>query len=114
MPAAEIEHRYLRSAIEFAVEMARLGQRSRPALVFPPELKPVLQQKRVPTAALGRLRRAIEAAPEFRQVLGVAATPELVDEIGRLWLTQPEGWQDAALELVTAADAAVAQRAEAN
>jgi len=114
MSTVEIEHRHLRSAIEFAVEMARIGQKARPALAFPQELKSVLSQKRVPTATLGRLRRAIEAATEFRRVLGVAATPELVDEIGRLWLAQPEGWEAEALDLVKQADAVETQRAEAN
>jgi predicted RNA-binding protein with PIN domain len=95
-----IDHRHLRSAIEFAVEVARVGQKNRPPLKFPAEIKPMFRQQRIPAGALGRLRRAIEAAPEFRRALGVAATSELVDEVGLLWLTQPEEWEAAALGLV--------------
>jgi predicted RNA-binding protein with PIN domain len=114
MTSHSIEHRYLRSAIEFAVEVARVGQRTRPPLNFPVELRPMLRQQRIPSAALGKLRRAIEASREFHSALGLAATPELVDEIGILWLTQPEGWEETALELVHTADQRVAEREEAN
>jgi predicted RNA-binding protein with PIN domain len=114
MTSGSIEHRHLRSAIEFAVEVARLGQKNRPALNFPVELKPMFRLQRIPSAALGKLRRAIEAAPEFRSALGQAATPELVDEIGCLWLAQPEGWEQTARELAQTADQRVAEREEAN
>jgi predicted RNA-binding protein with PIN domain len=114
MTSSPIEHRYLRSAIEFAIEVARVGQRTRPHLNFPAELRPMLRQQRIPSAALGKLRRAIEASGEFRSALGLAATPELVDEIGILWLTQPEGWEEAALKLAHNADQRVSEREEAN
>jgi predicted RNA-binding protein with PIN domain len=95
-----IDHRYLRSAIEFAVEVARMGQKNRPPLKFPAEIKPMFRQQRIPAGALGKLRRAIEAAPEFRRALGVAATMELVDQVGLLWLTQPEDWESEAQRLI--------------
>jgi predicted RNA-binding protein with PIN domain len=114
MSSGLIEHRHLRSAIEFAVEVARVGQRTRPALNFPSELKPMLRQPRVPSAALGKLRRAIEASPDFRSALGQAATPELVDEIGCLWLTQPEDWEQTALRLAETSEQRIAEREQAN
>lgn len=102
----DIEHRHLRSALEFAVMIAAEGQKRRPPIVFPRDLKPYLAKPRVPAAALGRIRRAIEGDPEFRRVLSVGAIPELVDEVGRLWLTQPSGWETVAMSLITeAADA---------
>jgi len=97
---SSLDHRHLRSAIEFAVEMARIGQKNKPPLKFPAEIKAMFRQQRIPAGALGKLRRAIEAAPEFRQALGVAATSELVDGVGVLWLSQPENWESDAMRLV--------------
>lgn len=103
----DIEHRHLRSALEFAVMIAAEGQKRRPPIPFPKDLKPYLAKPRVPAAALGRIRRAIEGDPEFRRVLSVGAIPELVDEVGRLWLTQPSGWETVASTIIVeAADAA--------
>lgn len=97
---ADIEHRHLRSALEFAVMIAAQGQKRRPPIPFPKELKPYLAKPRVPTAALGRIRRAIEQDTGFRERLAVGAVPELVDEIGRLWLQRPAGWETRATALV--------------
>lgn len=99
----DIEHRHLRSALEFAVMIAAEGQKRRPPLAFPKDLKPYLAKPRVPGSALGRIRRAIEGDPEFRRVLSVGAIPELVDEVGRLWLTQPSGWETTASTLIVEA-----------
>ncbi len=89
----EIDHRDLRSAIQFAVDIAAEGQKRKPPLAHPPELKPYFTKPRVPTSALGRMRRAIEADPTFRSRIAVGALPELVDEVGRLWLSRPTGWE---------------------
>ena len=99
-----IEHRRLRSAIEFAVAIADAGQRLRPPLASPAELKPFLRQPRVPSAALGKLRRAIEADDEFRRRLAAGALPELVDPIGIEWLRRDDGWEDRVAELVELAE----------
>ncbi|MFN3254674.1 MAG: NYN domain-containing protein [Ilumatobacter sp.] len=101
---ADIEHRHLRSAIEFAVLMAAEFQKRRPPVPFPKELRSFLGKPRVPTGALGRLRRVIEADAEFRRLLSAGALPELVDDVGRLWLAQPEGWLDEATAIVEAAE----------
>jgi hypothetical protein len=37
---AEVEHRHLRSALQFAVLMASEGQKRKPAIPFPKDLKP--------------------------------------------------------------------------
>jgi len=101
-----LEHRYLRSAIEFAVAIAAGGQKLRPPIAYPPALKPFLKQARVPSGALGSLRRAIEADPEFRRRLSAGASPELVDPIGFEWLRREDGWESRVADLVAAADAA--------
>ncbi len=106
---AVVEHKHLRSALEFAVLMASEGQKRKPAIPFPKELKPFFNKPRLPGTALGRLRRIIEQDVTFRARLSTGAVPELVDDIGRLWLANTAGWEDAAVELAAGIDdAAVA------
>lgn len=105
-----LEHRHLRSAIEFAVLMAAEGNKRKPGFAFPAELKKFVNSTRVPNSALGPLRRAIENDHLFRTRLAAGALPELVDEVGRLWLQRPEGWEATAERL--AADATAAAAAE--
>jgi YacP-like NYN domain len=107
-----IEHRRLRSAIEFAVAMAEAGQRLRPPLTFPAGLRPFFRQSRIPGSSLGSLRRAIEADDRFRRRIAVGALPELVDPIGIEWLRREDGWQERIGELIDEADRH-AQRADA-
>ncbi len=90
----------LKSALEFAVGIAAASARHRPPLSFPSGLKKFLKSPRLPSSALGMVRAAVEGDPDFRHGLGVAASGELVDEVGRLWLAQPEGWLDHAMALV--------------
>ncbi len=102
---ADIEHKHLRSALEFAVLMSSEGQKRKPTLPYPKELKPFFNKPRLPSAALGRLRRVIDNDPVFRSRLAAGALPELVDEIGRLWLEHRDGWDDTARELAAQIDA---------
>ena len=90
----EIEHRDLRSAIEFAVALAEEANRGKRSLPYPKELRAHFGATRIPTGALGRLRRSIEADDTFRRTIAVGAVPELVDPIGMLWLQRPTGWED--------------------
>lgn len=110
-----LEHRYLRSALEFAVGIADAGQRLKPPLGFPTELKPFLRQPRLPAGALGRVRRIIEGDAEFRGRLAAGAVTELVDPIGIEWLRREDGWEGriAALVEQTQSDAAEADAAQA-
>jgi len=100
-----IEHRQLRSALEYAVLIAAEGQKRRPPLPFPKELKPFLSQQRLAGTALGRVRRAVEGDPTFRAAISAGALPELVDEVGQLWLAGAEGWEAAAAEIVVQREA---------
>jgi hypothetical protein len=117
VPGDAVDHRALRSAIEFAVLIAEETQKRKPPMAIPSDLRRFFGVKRIPTGALGKLRRTIEADDVFRTRLGAAATPELVDDVGRLWLQRPENWEIDIVELVSRqtadavdADAAVALR----
>ena len=90
----EIEHRWLRSALEFAVDMAAETAKRKPPMDSPKELKAYFNSERLPTKALGRVRRAVDADDLFRTRIASGAIPELVDPIGRLWLQRPDGWRD--------------------
>jgi len=106
MERSDLEPRHLRSAVEYAVLMAGEGQRFKPPLAYPSALKRYLTSSRIPTAALGALVRAIDADADFRRRIAAGAIPELVDDIGRLWLERPEGWRAEAVRLAAEADAA--------
>ncbi|CAN5621108.1 hypothetical protein BH23ACT3_BH23ACT3_06510 [soil metagenome] len=106
MDPARLEHRHLRSALEFAVLIVNEGRKRRPPIPHPAGIKKYLSMQRLPTAALGPLRRIIENDPEFRGLLALGAVPELVDPIGILWLTRPVGGEDEGASLVGAAEAA--------
>ena len=101
----EIPDRALQSALEFAVGVAAASTKLRPPLDHPSGLKPYLRFQTLPPKALGPVRAAVEADAVFRSRLGQVATRELLDEVGMLWLTRPEGWQAAVADLL-AADAA--------
>ncbi|MCY7300875.1 MAG: NYN domain-containing protein [Ilumatobacteraceae bacterium] len=99
-----LSDRSLQSALEFAVGIAAVGSKLRPPLPFPTGLKPYLRFHRLPPTALTKVRDAVEADHVFLGRLGMVATDELLDEIGMLWLTRPDGWQAAAAAIVARAD----------
>jgi predicted RNA-binding protein with PIN domain len=104
---ASIEHRHLRSAIEYAVLMGDEIARRRAPVSVPRELRSVAGKGRIPTGSLGRLRRAIDGDEAFRTAIAAGALPELVDPIGILWLQRPDGWESQIGQLVAEqADAA--------
>jgi predicted RNA-binding protein with PIN domain len=104
---ASIEHRHLRSAIEYAVLMGDEITKRRTSISVPRELRSVAGKARIPTGSLGRLRRAIDSDDAFRTAIAAGALPELVDPIGILWLQRPEGWESQVEQLVAElADAA--------
>jgi predicted RNA-binding protein with PIN domain len=107
-----LEHRHLRSALEFAVAIAQEGQKLRPPLKYPAAFKPYMKLSRLPATALGPLRRVLEADDVFRTRIAAGAVPELVDPIGILWLQRPDGWVERVSQLVVDADAE-ASRADA-
>jgi predicted RNA-binding protein with PIN domain len=96
----EIEHRHLRSALEFAVLIAAEGQKRRPPLQYPKELKSFLTKQRLAASSLGKVRRAVEADSKFRHAISVGALPELVDDVGMLWLGGADGWEANAAAII--------------
>ena len=70
---ASIEHRHLRSAIEYAVLMGEeIAKRKAPVSV-PRELRSMSGKARIPTGSLGRLRRAIDGDETFRTAIAAGA-----------------------------------------
>lgn len=105
-PGDVLDVRHLRPAIEFAVLIAREGQKLKPPLAHPPAFKKYLRMQRIPSSALTALRRMIEADEDFRTRIARGAVPDLVDEIGRVWLQRPPGWEAQLRRLVAEAEAA--------
>ena len=93
--------------------MAREGQKIKPPLKSPPELKKYFQLNRLPATALAAVRRAVDGDETFRTRLAAGAIPELVDPIGRAWLTRPEGWEQEVARLAAEADADAAEASAA-
>jgi predicted RNA-binding protein with PIN domain len=101
---AALDPRRLRSMVEFAVLIAQEGQTFKPPLTYPGSLKRYFGADRVPSKALSGLVRAIDRDDRFRDRIAAGAIPELVDEIGRLWLSRPDGWEAQAKMLADEAD----------
>jgi hypothetical protein len=92
----------LRSAIELAFVVALAASKQRPALPVPTGLRPFLKLQRLPDRALGPIRKSLEADSDFRALVGRAATDDIVDAIGLLWLRRPDGWEGNASTLIAA------------
>ncbi|MEO8265503.1 MAG: NYN domain-containing protein [Ilumatobacteraceae bacterium] len=90
----------LRPALELAVGVAAAGVKLRPPLAFPSGLKRFLRFHKLPPAALSEVRAAVEGDDAFRGRLASVATADLVDEVGVLWLSRPDGWDLAITELI--------------
>jgi predicted RNA-binding protein with PIN domain len=84
----------LRGAIELAFAVAVAGARMRPPVPSPASLKPYLRFQKLPSAALGPVRRAVEGDEDFRHRVATVANEELVGRAGVLWLARPDGWED--------------------
>jgi predicted RNA-binding protein with PIN domain len=101
----------LRGALELAFAVAVAGTRMRPPLPSPPSLRPYLRFQKLPPAALGPVRRAVEGDDEFRQRVATVANEDLVGRAGWLWLVRPDGWED---ELTTVLDAGALESSAAD
>lgn len=113
MTAPDIEPRHLRQALEFAVLMAAEGQKFKPPMAYPSGLKKYFKGNRIPTSALGSIRRMVDGDETFRRRIAAGALPELVDPIGKLWLERPEGWEADIVTLAREADEAAAEASAA-
>jgi predicted RNA-binding protein with PIN domain len=99
-PAADVPDEVLRPALELAIGLAATGAKMRPPIAFPVELKRFLRSQKLPPAALAQVRAAVEGDDDFRKHLASRATTDLVDEVGILWLSRPDGWTQAIAELM--------------
>lgn len=93
----DVANTRLRSALEFAVAVAT--EASKRQLAVPEGLAPFLGSERLPAVALGRVRKTVAASDVFRSHVGAAAVDGVVDELGRTWLTRPDGWAERVLLL---------------
>jgi predicted RNA-binding protein with PIN domain len=100
--APDVPDEALRPTLELAVGVAAAGAKLRPPLTFPNELKRFLRFHKLPPTALAQVRAAIDGDEDFRKKLASVATTELVDEVGVLWLSRPEGWEQAIADLLPA------------
>ena len=90
--------------------MAREGQKIKPPLKYPAGAQEVLQAR--PASRARRCRRCggrSRPTTTFRARIAAGALPELVDPIGRAWLTRDEGWEAEVERLVAEADAEAAE-----
>jgi predicted RNA-binding protein with PIN domain len=108
--ATDLDDETLRPALELAFVVAVVGSRQRPPLPVPAAIKPYQRFQKLPSAALGPVRRAVDDDLEFRERVALVAEESLVGRVGRLWLTRPEGWEDEVAGL--AADQAAASEAK--
>lgn len=103
--ADTVDIRHLRPVLEFAVLMVREGQKLKPPIPYPAELRKYLKQPRLAATALPAVRRIVESDDTFRRRLAAGALPELVDPIGRCWLDRAPGWEAEVARLAAAAEA---------
>jgi predicted RNA-binding protein with PIN domain len=69
-------------------------------LPFPSGLKRFLRFHKLPPTALSEVRAAVDGDDVFRGRLASVATADLVDEVGVLWLSRPDGWESAITGLI--------------
>ena len=109
---ADLPASALRSALEFAVAIAGAGLNQRPPLPFPAALKPFVKFQRLSHTSLVAVRRVVANEESFRDGLALAATSDLVDELGLVWLQRGEGWQDTVMQLYQAAQDSAREAAD--
>ena len=95
----------LRPALELGFAVAVIGARQRPPQPPPTGLRPYLRFQKLPAAALGPLRRAIDADAAFRMRVAAIADEEVVGRESWLWLARPDGWLDELAKLAADHDA---------
>ena len=100
-PGRELPDRALQSALEFSLAVALVSSKVRPPQPFPSVLKKFLKFQKLTAGALPVVRAAVEGDPEFLGRLAAVASPTMVDDIGLLWITRPDGWLDDALAIVS-------------
>lgn len=101
-----MEPALVRSALERAVEVARDGEATDPAVPAPRELAKVLAFRQLTGPALDTVARLVDDDEAFRARVVEATGPDQVDAAGWLFLCRPPGWEDALAALAAARDRA--------
>ena len=100
-PPVAIADEQLRPALELGFAVALVLSRQRPPLPVPSALRPYLRFQKLPSAALGPLRRVLSLDDAFRDRVAMVADEAIVGRPSWLWLVRPAGWES---ELSTLAD----------
>ncbi len=80
--------------MEFAVSAVAARRGTLDEQSVPAELRPWLRRAHLGTAGRRAVRRILDADDDLRRTVAALASPDLVDEIGLLWLRRPAGWED--------------------
>lgn len=83
----------LRPALELAFSLAVDGRKQRPPVAPPEALRPYLRFQKLPTRALGAVRKALDEDATFRERVAAAAEVEAIGVAAHAWLVRPDGWQ---------------------
>ena len=90
---AGIADELLRPALELGFAVALVLSRQRPPLPVPAALRPYLRFQKLPSAALGPLRRVLTLDGGFRERVAMVADEAIVGRPSWLWLVRPVGWE---------------------
>jgi len=101
-----IDPRHLREALEFVLVVVAEGQKLKRGLVVPDGLRRLAKAGRLTTAQLATAAQVLDTDHDFRAQIAAAVTPDVVGELGYLWLARPEGWEQRLAELADAAERA--------
>ena len=82
----------LRRALQFAVDIAVQRHHARPRQAYPPALRGLLRKSALSGRDLAVVRQALAADAEFRGAVAAKASPDLVDEVGRIYLAGGSDW----------------------
>ena len=96
----------IRPALELAWAVAKVGSQSRPPLVVPGRLRPLMKVSRLPDRMLSTVREVVDTDEDFRARVVQAADEELLGRPAWLWLVRPDGWEDELGDLVKQAELA--------
>ena len=92
-PPVAIADELLRPALELGFAVALVLSRQRPPLPVPAALRPYLRFQKLPSAALGPLRRVLSIDHAFRDRVAIVADEAIVGRPSWLWLARPTGWE---------------------
>jgi predicted RNA-binding protein with PIN domain len=85
--------------------VARAGLTSDPIVPPPSALRPYLGFAKLGPRALGEIARILDGDDDFRDRVAAAVVEDDVGTAGWLWLTRPDGWQEALDEIVSRSEA---------